>query len=216
MTRARVEILAVVMTGLLNIIAYPRYYLLYIALIGGGWGTYLIYSIYNGRYGLSTKKTKKTKDAIFSAWKYTTGVAVLILGIAVLFVVRGWLPIRNPTFWRAPFFWLVLLTYPIFGVLQQYIVQGMLTRNLERVSVASKYRTLCIIGVVALLFTIAHCYDIELAKTSAVLGVVSTWIYLKTHDIMPIGIFHGVFAAVYYYAVMGRDIGWLFQRGFSA
>ena len=206
MTRATVEILAVVMTGLLNIIAYPQYYLLYIVLMGGVWGTYLIHSIYNGRYGLPTKQTE-------DAWKYTTGVAVLILGIAVLFVVRRWIPIRNPTFWRAPFFWLVLLIYPLFGVLQQYIVQGMLTRNLERVSVASKYRTLCIIGIVTLLFAIAHCYDIELAKASAVLGVVSTWIYLKTHDIVPIGIFHGIFASVYYYAVMGRDIGWLFRRG---
>lgn len=205
MTRVTVEILAVVMTGLLNIIAYPKYYLVYIILIGGAWFSYFIYSIPNANYRLD----KQT--AIFG-WKYTTGVALIILGISIVFVIKGWIPIHNRTFWRAPFFWLVLLAYPLFGVLQQYIVQGMLTRNLERVSVMSKYRTLCIIGIVTFLFAIAHSYDIELVKPSIILGIVSTWVYLQTHGILPIGIVHGLSAAIYYYAVLGRDIGWLVKQ----
>lgn len=222
MDRSMAEFLAVLATGILNIMAYPKYFMTYILVAGLGWGAYALWRVRqttesDPKEGESDSNEVESVDKPSSpkeAWALTNRVALGMLVVALIAVAAGCFPLRQPDFWRSGLFWLCLLLYPLFGILQQYIIQKGLTHNLEKAcqEMPKSIRTPFIVFVVTALFSAAHCYEPELVKASAVLGIASTWTYLQTHRIMPIGIYHGLFGAVFYYLVMGRDVKWLLAQ----
>ena len=116
--------------------------------------------------------------------------AVIIVGRAV----AGWQTLP-------PSILLVLALYPVWGIGQQLFVQSMFARNLRKLGVGGAV----VVPAAAVLFGLVHLPDWPLAGLCTVAGAVWTLLYLRTPNIIPLGISHGWLGALTYYMVLGRD-----------
>jgi membrane protease YdiL (CAAX protease family) len=98
----------------------------------------------------------------------------------------------------------LLLLYPLWGLVQQFLVQALVAANLVRVRGALGSRT-AVVSVCAVLFGVVHLPDLALAVATFVLGVAFTVIYLRHRNLWPLGLYHGWLGAIAYFWVLARD-----------
>lgn len=99
--------------------------------------------------------------------------------------------------WSTP---LTLLVYPVWGLVQQALVQVLLTRNLARLAptwIAS-------LGS-ATAFGLVHWNEPLLVPATFVLGLIFAPLYLRTRNLWPLGIAHGWLGTCIYTFVLMRD-----------
>lgn len=99
--------------------------------------------------------------------------------------------------WSTP---LTLLVYPVWGLVQQALVQVLLTRNLARLAPT----WLASLGS-ALAFGLVHFNEPLLVPATFVLGLVFAPLYLRTRNLWPLGIAHGWLGTCIYTFVLMRD-----------
>jgi membrane protease YdiL (CAAX protease family) len=111
-------------------------------------------------------------------------------------LVRGplWLP-RN--------FWLTLALYPAWGIVQQFLMNGIIARNFAR-RLPPAATILC----TAALFAVAHAGDGPLMALTFLAACIWVPIYLRWRNLWPLGVCHGLLGAIAYYVLLGRDV-WL-------
>lgn len=105
---------------------------------------------------------------------------------------------------RLPFplhFWIVLWLYPLWGIVQQFLLNGLVVRNLARLLPRP-----AVVALGGLLFSLAHVPDLPLMGLTAAAGLAWTSIYLRTPNLWALGLSHGFLGAIAYYAVLGRDV----------
>ena len=97
-----------------------------------------------------------------------------------------------------------LLLYPAWGLLQQFLVQGLVAGNLTETSgwVGSPY---FITPVAAAVFGSVHLPNWKLAAGTFGLGLAYTPLYLKHGNLWPLGIYHGWLGTFYYFWVLDRN-----------
>ena len=95
---------------------------------------------------------------------------------------------------------LSVLLYPIWGVLQQLLVQGILVRFLAR-----RLPSVAVVPVAATVFGLVHAADPALLVATTVLGGAFTAVYVRHRNVWPLGVAHGVLGAMFYFLVLGRD-----------
>ena len=127
------------------------------------------------------------------------GVAVLAVVGGAMFYVQ-WL--RGPL-WLPRNFWVTLALYPLWGIVQQFLLNGIIARNLAR-RLPPAAAVLC----AAVLFAVAHAPDGALMGLTFVAGCVWVPIYLRWRNLWPLGVCHGLLGALAYYVLLGRDV-WL-------
>ncbi|MHC4341324.1 MAG: CPBP family glutamic-type intramembrane protease [Planctomycetota bacterium] len=198
-TTARVlEVAAVVATGVLHLLVSNVLGLLgpFIATALLGWGTYAVVRVRRDR-------------SILKEWGFRCGnlrptfVATSLFAIVSLLVMaaighsRGTLTLH----WHIL---LLLVAYPLWGLVQQFLVQALVARNLQgaRPPFSS---TWFIVPFCALLFGLVHIPDPTLVLATLSLGLVFTPIYLRWRNLWPLGLFHGWLGALCYFWVIGRD-----------
>jgi hypothetical protein len=93
------------------------------------------------------------------------------------------------------------LLYPLWGIVQQFLVLSLLAANLSALGLSRGV----VIAAATAGFTIVHAPNWPLAAASAVLGSVCTWLFLRHRNLWPLGVAHGVLAALFYRWVLGRD-----------
>lgn len=98
----------------------------------------------------------------------------------------------------------ILLIYPIWGIIQQFIMIGILARNLKD-SNRLKISELWIILTTAVIFAIVHFPFLLLVVSTFALALVYTKLYLKGRNLIVLGIYHGLLGALFFYTVLGRD-----------
>jgi membrane protease YdiL (CAAX protease family) len=98
----------------------------------------------------------------------------------------------------------LLLLYPIWGVIQQFLLIALTTGNLHDLKRSNIPKALSII-LPAFLFGIIHYPFVWLIVGSFVLGAFYGWIYLKQRNIYVLGILHGWLGAFFFYTVVNRD-----------
>jgi hypothetical protein len=97
---------------------------------------------------------------------------------------------------------LVLLPlYPLWGLVQQFLVLSLLAANLAALGLSRGV----VIAAATAGFTIVHAPNWPLTAASAVLGLACTWLFLRHRNLWPLGVAHGVLAALFYRWVLGRD-----------
>jgi len=98
----------------------------------------------------------------------------------------------------------LLLLYPIWGVIQQFLVQALVAGNLSRSSglIGSAW---FVTSVSAGLFALVHLPDLKLAIGTFCLGLAFTPIYLRWRNLWPLGIYHGWLGVFAYFWVLHRD-----------
>jgi membrane protease YdiL (CAAX protease family) len=126
-------------------------------------------------------------------------VTVLLVVGGAMFALRLH---RNPL-WLPRNFWVTLALYPLWGVIQQFLMNGIIARNLARFMPPAA-TVLC----TAVLFAVAHAPDGALMGLTFIAACIWVPIYLRWRNLWPLGVSHGLLGAIAYYVPMGRDV-WL-------
>jgi len=138
------------------------------------------------------------------AWRDATAFGLLALAVlATIGAARGSLRLT-------PHMLPLLAFYPVWGLLQQFLVQALVARNLQSrfAMLAAPARTTI---ATALLFGAAHLPDLALAPLTVGLLLGFTPLYLRDRRLLPLGLIHGWLGVAAYYWVLDRD-PWLELR----
>jgi membrane protease YdiL (CAAX protease family) len=98
----------------------------------------------------------------------------------------------------------LLILYPVWGLFQQLLVQGIVVRPLA-LGVTPVVSPATAIALSAALFGAVHLPDTTLAAATAVMGLVFTPFYLRWNNLWPLGLFHGWLGVTFYFWCLGRD-----------
>ena len=98
----------------------------------------------------------------------------------------------------------ILITYPLWSVLQQFLIIGLFAGNLNTIT-CIKLNKIIVILFAAVLFAVVH-YPIHwLMIGTFILALFYGFVYLKEKNIFLLGIFHGWLGAIFYNTVLGSD-----------
>ncbi len=98
----------------------------------------------------------------------------------------------------------ILLIYPIWGVIQQFIMIGIFARNLKDDDQIN-LPTAGVILIAATLFAIVHFPFLILVAATFLLAIVYVSLYFKGRNLLVMGIYHGWIGALFFYTMMARD-----------
>lgn len=99
---------------------------------------------------------------------------------------------------------LLLLLYPPWGVVQQFLVLALGAENMVAVS-RGRIGEPAAVLITAVGFAAIHAEDPRLVGATFFLGLVTTSVYFRTKNLWVPGILHGWFATLFYFLVMGED-----------
>ena len=98
----------------------------------------------------------------------------------------------------------ILILYPIWGIIQQFLVIALIVGNLQN-DKSSNVKNGFIIFLSALLFGLIHYPYGWLILGSFMLAIFYGIIYLKERNLYALGIFHGWLGGLFFYTVVNRD-----------
>lgn len=192
------EIVSVVITGLGKILFVDfldlKFVFVNTAIIF--WGLYLILRVTRHNdliyyWGLSLANIKAT-------FKIVAPIGVIF---TVLFLTYGYycdtiILNRNIIF--------VLATYPIWGLIQQFLVMSLFAGNLKDYKRINLHDNTIVI-ITSCFFAIVHYPSFQLIILTFFMALFYSVIFLKKRNIIPLGFFHGILGGLFYYFVLNRD-----------
>jgi len=98
----------------------------------------------------------------------------------------------------------ILLLYPIWGVIQQFLLIALTAGNLQDLN-HPKLSKGIIITIVAFLFGLIHYPIVWLMIGCFIIALVYGLIYLKQRNVYVLGIFHGWLGGLFFYTVVDKD-----------
>jgi membrane protease YdiL (CAAX protease family) len=122
------------------------------------------------------------------------------ISIASFFLLGYYLDTINLTWHIIP----IMILYPIWGTIQQFLLMALVAGNLQDLK-RERLPDAVIIFAAALLFGIVHYPYYWLILGTFVLALFYGYVYLKTRNVIIMGIFHGWLGGLFYYTVVGRD-----------
>jgi hypothetical protein len=98
----------------------------------------------------------------------------------------------------------ILVLYPIWGIIQQFLCVALVAGNMDDISTI-RFNKLIIVLVTAVLFGGLHYPFYWLIAGTFVLALFYAFVYFKVRNLFVLGIFHGWLGAIFFYTVVGRD-----------
>lgn len=95
----------------------------------------------------------------------------------------------------------LLVLYPVWGVTQQMLVQGFVTRHLD----AAGLPDAAVVPLAAVAFGAVHVPNVRLTAATTVMGAAFTGLYLADGNLWPLGAAHGALGALFYVWVLDRE-----------
>src|SRR5262245_1137546 len=124
--------------------------------------------------------------------------AIVALALAAFGAYEGTL--RFP-----PHFVLLLLLYPLWGVVQQFLALGIVVGNLERLPALHGKRVLIAL-LTSGLFALVHLNEWRVAVATFGLEMVFVGLYFRDRNLLPLAVVHGWLGALYYLWVLDTDL----------
>lgn len=126
---------------------------------------------------------------------------------SVLFVGSGlamaWYGVMTGrVLWQGHMLFLLLL-YPLWGILQQFLVQALGVDNLMKLFPQHGLWLGMSVGVV--LFAVVHFPNWLLMLATGVLACFFIPLYIRDRNLWPLGLYHGWLGTFFYLWVLGRD-----------
>ena len=195
----RLEILAVIITGLLKFILmdWLDFRLFYVIAACLFWFIYVY------------RKQKRDPGAIKS-WgfqrAFTRSSFLFILPVALVIIAGSIIygTINQVSFvkWHIlP----VLVLYPAWGVIQQFMMVGLVAGNLQKLTDV-KITESQIILFTSFLFALVHFPSIELMGYAFFIEIIFIKVYLRKPNLWILGLYHGWVSTLFIYFVLGRDL----------
>jgi membrane protease YdiL (CAAX protease family) len=192
------EVAGVIGTGVLHLVFLKLTDFHVVFIVGAviGWTSYVMNRTKRDRSLLQTWGFTRTN--LGSCFRITATLAAIgFIGMALIGWSRGHLRVH----WHMiP----LALLYPIWGVIQQFLIQGLVAANLMKDERGPRSPVVAIF-VSACLFAFAHVPEVELMTATFLMGAVFTPVYLRYRNIWPLGLFHGWLGLAFYFWVAGRD-----------
>jgi uncharacterized protein len=98
----------------------------------------------------------------------------------------------------------LILLYPLWGLTQQVLVQGMFVGNLVS-SYPHQSRSASVVLGAGVLFGAVHLPDPELTAAATLMGVVFATVFVRHRNVWPLGLVHGALGVLFYFWVLQRD-----------
>lgn len=98
----------------------------------------------------------------------------------------------------------ILITYPIWGTIQQFLLISLVAGNLQDLKL-KEIRSSVVILFSAILFSIVHYPIGWLMIGTFILAIFYGYIYLKNRNLYVLGLFHGWLGGLFYYTVLNTD-----------
>jgi uncharacterized protein len=192
------EILAAVLTGVGKIIFMDilNWRLPFITAIIIGWSGYVAYQ-------------SKINPGALRQWGFradnfkSVGRRILPFGVfsVVIFLLIGFFQNTINLSWHiVP----ILILYPIWGIVQQFLVIALVAGNLDDMEASKMKKTVTIVAT-AILFGLIHYPYYWLMIGTFALALLYGYIYLKERNVFVLGLFHGWLGGLFFYTVVGRD-----------
>lgn len=99
----------------------------------------------------------------------------------------------------------LLILYPLWGLIQQFIFLGIIALNLQHFRIFSRDRILLFLAV-SVVFSLIHYPYYPLMGCTFIMELVFLSVYWKWRNLWSIGIAHGWIATFLLYYVMNRDL----------
>jgi membrane protease YdiL (CAAX protease family) len=197
-TRKRNEILAVTITGLGKFLFmdFLNWKLPFILLAISAWLIYVIY-----QFRRNPEVVRQWGFRLDTFWACTKFLLPFGIASMLAFFAIGYF---NKTLNLSWHIFPILILYPVWGIVQQYLVIALVAGNLQDL----KYRNIgsaAIILTTALLFGLLHYPFWWLIAGTFVLALLYGFVFLKVRNIYALGLFHGWLGAFFFYTVVGRD-----------
>lgn len=123
-----------------------------------------------------------------------------VVTVAAFFVIGYFQHTLNMSWHIFP----ILLLYPLWGVVQQFLVIGLVAGNLQDMRV-TRLGTTAIIVLTAALFGLLHYPYWWLVAGTFMLALFYGFVYLKARNVYVMGLFHGWLGGLFFYTVVNRD-----------
>lgn len=198
-SQQRFAILAVILTAVLKFvfIDWLNWSVFYIVGIVLFWIAYILYRVKSNRETLirwGFKKEHFTQSMLYLApLIFVTGIASVLYRSIVENLSFSW------------HFILILLLYPFWGLIQQFMMLGIISQNLASAA-EGKMNQYLIIFLVPALFSMVHYPSFFLMIFTFFLEVVFITVYLKWRNLWAIGIAHGWIGTIVLYYVLDRNL----------
>ncbi len=194
-TRAVLEVTGVAATGILHLLFEEVLDQkgLFIGLAAAAWVTYVILRCRREPGALAAWGFGRAGFGSSLRW----AALVFAIGAVAMAVVAG---VRGTLEWN-PHLLPILALYPIWGLVQQFLVQALVARNLERLGVPGPV----LLTVTSTAFAVVHWPDAVLMTATFLLGFAFTPIYLRHRNLWPLGVFHGWLGALAYFWILAFD-----------
>ena len=193
-TRGIAEVAAVMLTAALHFVFYDflpgRGPFIVITILA--WTIYFVLRVRRSPknlrdFGLSAHDLKQSARA---------AAVILVVGIALCLVIG----LSRGTVRFSLQMLILALLYPLWGLVQQLLVQAMVVRNLLPVLSLP-----VVVAIAAVLFGLAHLPHVGLALATSVLGGVFALTFIRWRNVWALGICHGLLGVFFYFWVLGRD-----------
>lgn len=192
------EILAVVLTaiGKFVFMDFLNWRFPFVAFAVVCWTAYIIY------------RSKQTKGILkywgFRKDNFKATVKLMLpfgmLSVVSFFAVGYYQDTINCTWHIIP----LLITYPIWGTIQQFLTIGLIAGNLNDLKSVRIHKFLIIV-ISSILFSIVHFPSVWLMTGTFFLALFYGIVYLKSKNVFAMGLIHGWLGALFYYTVVNRD-----------
>ena len=190
------EFLAVMMTGILHLISKSFGAKgLFIALAGVSWVGYIVWRVRQDS-SLWVKWGFQTKN-LSAAFFWPT--VIFVVGVSLM----AWYGLANDRLlWQGHIVFLLLL-YPLWGILQQFLVQALGVANLMTVFPKPGWMVAMPVGIV--LFSLIHFPNGLLMLATGLMAGLFIPCYLRERNLWPLGLYHGWLGTFFYLWVLGKD-----------
>ena len=98
---------------------------------------------------------------------------------------------------------LLLFLYPLWGILQQFLVQALGVDNL--IKIFPQHGLWLAIPIGVFLFALVHCPDWWLMLATGLMACFFIPFYIRDRNLWPLGLYHGWLGTFFYLWVLGRD-----------
>ncbi len=126
--------------------------------------------------------------------------AVMAVGLVGMGAYGWWIGSGLPPWYAS----IILVVYPVFGLVQQLIVQGLVTGNLAKLPGRAGHPAVATV-VSATLFGLVHWPIPELMGGTFLLGLAMAPVWLRWRNLFPLAVAYGWLGMVIFYVVLQGD-----------
>jgi len=139
------------------------------------------------------------RSNFWKSWKILLPFVVISTGLTAAYAINNDIALAN---WHIiP----VIILYPLWGLIQQFIFLGIIALNLQHFRIFSRDRLLLFLAV-SLVFSLIHYPYYLLMVFTLIMEIVFLYVYWKWRNLWAIGLAHGWTATFLLYYVLNRDL----------